>query len=178
MANFFRRAFNFFYYIILMQSLIGITNFLPNIGVSNRIRGFILRPFFGSCGKGFQIARGAIINVPRNIVIGNDVYIAHDVWINGSGGLSIGHNVIVSPKVVIATTRHGYESGSVQLRKSHVGPIKIGDGSWVASNCTITMGVSIGKGCIIGACSCVTKDILDYTLAGGVPAVAIKSLSK
>jgi virginiamycin A acetyltransferase len=35
-------------------------------------------------------------------------------------------------------------------------------------------GVTIGYRCIIGANSVVTKDIPDYTVAGGVPAKPIK----
>ncbi len=170
------KLLRFFYYTIVMQFLIGVSSFFPNHSIFNRIRGYMLRPFLASCGSGLQIAKGVLINMPSNMHVGNDVYIAHDVWINATGGLFIGHNVIISPKVVLATTKHVYENGMVHLRKSENAPIKIGNGSWIASNCTITMGVSIGDGCIIGACSSVTKDINNYYFAGGVPAKEIKKL--
>ncbi len=159
-----------------MQSIMGILSILPNIKYSNQIRGYFLRPFFKKSGKNLQIAKGVIINYPRNISIGNNVYIAHDVWINGTGGLNIGNNVIVSPKVVIATTKHMYIDGIVSLEKSEHGEINIGDGTWIASNSTITSNTTIGKGCIIGACSAVTKNIPDYSFAGGVPAKIIKKI--
>jgi len=41
---------------------------------------------------------------------------------------------------------------------------------------TVLGGVTIGSGCIIAAGSIVTKDIPDNTLAGGVPAVPIRTL--
>lgn len=161
-----------------MQSILGITAILPNMKISNRIRGFLMKPFFKKkCGKkNLQIAKGIVINYPRNIEIGDNVYLAHDIWINGTGGLTIGNGVIVSPKVVIATTKHTYENGTISNCQSENGPIHIGEGTWVTSNCTISMNCTIGKGCIIGACSSVTKDIPDYTFAGGVPAKCIKSL--
>src|SRR5699024_10962664 len=103
-----RHVFNFLYYIILMQLILGLTSVLPNMHICNRVRGFLVKPFFKKCGKNFQLAKGAIINMPRNIEIGDNVYIAHNVWINGTGNLYIGHDVIVSPNVVIATTKHRY----------------------------------------------------------------------
>lgn len=172
-----RRVFNFIYYVVALHLVLGATSILPNFGGANRLRGWLVKPFFRKCGKRFQLARGAIINMPRNIAIGDDVYIAHDAWINGTGGLTIGDNVIVSPKVVIATTRHAYENGSVILNKSDHGPIVIGNGTWIASHCTVTMNTTIGKGCIVGACSSVTRDLPDYVLAGGVPARVIKRLA-
>ncbi|QUI21959.1 acyltransferase [Vallitalea pronyensis] len=172
----FRKAFNFLCYILLMQAILGITAILPNLKISNRIRGFLVKPFFKKCGKNLQIAKGIVINYPRNIEIGDDVYLAHDVWINGTGGLTIGNGVIVSPKVVIATTKHVYDNGAISNSQSENGPIHIGEGTWVTSHCTISMNCTIGKGCIIGACSSVTKDIPDYTFAGGVPAKIIKTL--
>jgi acetyltransferase-like isoleucine patch superfamily enzyme len=171
------KIYNFLFYILLMQFIMGISNVLPNLKTSNQIRGFLLKPFFKKCGVNFQIAKGAIINLPRNIEIGNNVYIAHDVWINGSGGLIIGDGVIISPKVVIATTKHAYVNGAVSNKLSDSAPITIGKGSWIASNSTITMNVNIGKGCIIGANSSVTKDIPEYSFAGGVPAKVIKTLN-
>lgn len=172
-----RKIFNFTYYILGMQFVLWITSFLPNLGLANRIRGALVSPFFKKCGRNFMLAKGAVINVPRKIEIGDNVYLAHDVWINGAGGIKIGNGVIVSPKVVIASTRHEYVNGAVQLRKSSNLPIEIGDGSWIASNSTITMGVKIGRGSIVGACSSVTKDIPDFVFAGGVPAKIVKSLA-
>lgn len=170
------KVFNLVYYIILMHLIIGVLNILPNIKLSNRIRGFVLKPFFKKSGKNLQIAKGLTVNMPRNITLGDNVYIAHDVWMNGTGGLKIKDGVIISPKVVIATTKHEYVDGRISHSISSNAPITIGEGSWICSNCTITKGVMIGIGCIVGANSSVTKDIPDYTFVGGVPAVKIKDL--
>lgn len=172
-----RRIFRFLYYILLLHIVLLFSSILPNIKLSNRIRGFLVKPFLKKCGKNLQVARGVTLIQTRCIEVGDNVYIAHDVWINGTGGLKIGSGVIISPKVVIATTKHHYENGAVSNSKSELAPVYIGDGSWIASNCTVTKGVSIGKGCIIGACSSVTKDIPDYVFAGGVPAKQLKKLA-
>ena len=50
----------------------------------------------------------------------------------------------------------------------------IDDNVWIGSDVTIMPGVHIGEGAIIGACSCVTKDIPPYAIVGGCPAKVIK----
>jgi len=52
-------------------------------------------------------------------------------------------------------------------------PMTIGDGTWLGENVCV-LGVSIGKNCVIGANSVVTKEIPDYSVAVGAPARIIK----
>jgi len=52
-------------------------------------------------------------------------------------------------------------------------PVSIGDGSWIGENVCI-VGATIGKNCVIGANSVVTKNIPDFCVAVGIPARIIK----
>lgn len=52
----------------------------------------------------------------------------------------------------------------------------IGDYSIVATQCLLLAGVKIGQHCLIGACSMVTKDMEDYSVAVGSPAKAVKDI--
>lgn len=45
---------------------------------------------------------------------------------------------------------------------------------WIGRNVTLLSGVHIGRGCTIGACSVVTKDMPPYTVCVGNPARPIK----
>lgn len=147
---------------------------IPNSYIGNRIRGALFAPFFAKCGKRFALASGSIINSAWNMQIGDDVYIAHNCWINAAGGLSIGNGAIISPSVVIATTAHGRENGRVSLRKSHQAPISIGEGTWIASQTVLVKGCSIGSGTVIGAGSVVTGQIGSNALYAGSPLRLIK----
>jgi NDP-sugar pyrophosphorylase family protein len=52
---------------------------------------------------------------------------------------------------------------------------EIGEYTFIGSGSYIMPGVKIGKGCVIGTNSVVTKDIPDYSIAVGSPAKVIKS---
>lgn len=52
--------------------------------------------------------------------------------------------------------------------------IIIEDDCWLGSGVKVLDGVTIGKGCVIGANSVVTKDIPPYSVAVGAPARVIK----
>lgn len=54
-------------------------------------------------------------------------------------------------------------------------PVRIGKYTFIAGGCYIMPGVTIGKGCVIGINSVVTKDIPDYSIAIGSPAKVIGS---
>lgn len=147
-----------------------ITSLIPNSTPANKIRGRLLRPFFKKAGKNLQIASGVVINHINNIVVGDNVYIAHNTWINGTDQLTLSDGVIIGPYSVIVTTEHKFENGAVCNHETLVAPVFIGEGSWLASHVVVTSGVTIGRGCLIAAGSVVTKDVDQNTMVGGVPA--------
>jgi maltose O-acetyltransferase len=56
--------------------------------------------------------------------------------------------------------------------------VSIGRGSLILFGAIILPGVRIGKHCVVGAGSVVTKDVPDYSLVAGNPAKPIKSFNK
>lgn len=57
-------------------------------------------------------------------------------------------------------------------------PIIIKDDAWIGMNAIILKGVTVGRGAVIGAGSVVTKDVPDWTVVAGNPAVIVKKLIK
>ena len=57
------------------------------------------------------------------------------------------------------------------------GPVIIEDNVWIGEGAMIMPNVHIGKGSIIAANSVVTKDIPPYSIAAGVPAKVIRTMT-
>lgn len=54
------------------------------------------------------------------------------------------------------------------------GDIVIGNDVWIGYEAVIMPGVTIGDGAVVGTRAVVTKDVLPYTIVGGVPAKPIR----
>lgn len=149
-----------------------ITAILPNHLITNRIRGFLMKPFFGGCGKRLQIGKGVIINNPGSLFLGNDCYISHYSYIQAKGKVYLEDNVIIGPMSVIASSKHIIENGVV-TNKGISNPIRIGKGTWCGGHVVISSGVTVGQGVVVGAGAVVTKDINNNEMVVGIPAKAI-----
>ena len=57
------------------------------------------------------------------------------------------------------------------------GPTRIGDNVWCGVNVVVTSGVTIGRRCVIGANSVVTSDIPPFSVAAGVPARVLRTIT-
>lgn len=159
-----------------MHLVMLVTALLPNSKLTNKIRGFALKPFFKKTGRNLQIASGVIINRSKNIVIGDNVYIAHNCWINGTDAIKLEDNVVIGPYSVIVTTEHRFVDGEVSNNEFYTSPVTIKKGTWLASHVVVTKGVTIGKGCLVAAGAVVTKDVDDFSMVGGVPAKRIREV--
>ena len=69
-----------------------------------------------------------------------------------------------------------YVSRGVRCNKSD--RIEIGEGTWIGINAVIVGNIRIGKHCVIGANSVVTKDIPDYCVAVGIPVRVIREYNR
>lgn len=92
------------------------------------------------------------------------------------GSIVIGNNTLVGPGVMMFTANHVFMNPHRLIREQgHItADVIIGEDCWLGAGAIILPGVRIGNGAVIGAGSVVTRDILPYAVAGGVPAAAIK----
>ena len=90
--------------------------------------------------------------------------------------MKIGNNVRIAANTVIIPANHGYDNRKVNIcnhtitKKGNI----IEDNVWIGTGVTILDGVTVGEGSVIGAGSVVTKDVPQYHVVAGVPAVVIK----
>lgn len=122
-------------------------NFGDNVTIG---RGVMIRPssyYGGDLGKGLEI--------------GNNSSIGPHGYIGCSGKITIGKNVMFGPKCSLFAENHVFSDTSSTIKSQGVKQmgIIVEDDCWIGSNVTILDGVTIGKGCVIGAGTLVTKDV-------------------
>lgn len=124
--------------------------------------------------------KGVIIKYRNKLFTGSNVHLNDGVWLNCAGGITIGNNVNVGPKVVMHSANHNYDNPNILIMdQGHTfEEIIIKDDVWICAGAIILSGVIIGEGAIIGAGAVVTKDVLPYHVVGGVPAKTIKIRGK
>lgn len=152
------------------------TNWLPDNVPFLKLRGWLAHFFLPRCGTNLRLGRGVVLYNPSIIAIGSNVYVAYGNWFSANETITLEDEVVIGPKNVFASANHTKRDGSFQygMPKSH--PIKVGRGTWIGANCTITAGVEIGKGSLIGANTVVTKNVPDNVLFAGNPGRVIKEI--
>jgi acetyltransferase-like isoleucine patch superfamily enzyme len=111
-----------------------------------------------------------------NIRIGRNVFINQGCHLSDIGGIDIGDDVMIGPRVNLITSGHPVDPSQ---RRSGVtaAPIRIERNVWIGAAATILQGVTIGENSVIGAGSVVTRDVPPGTLAVGVPAEVVREIS-
>lgn len=111
-----------------------------------------------------------------HLIIGEGTCVGNFNHIYCTSHIEIGKKVLTADKVYISDNLHSYEDVNIPIIDQpvkQINPVHIGDGSWIGEHVCI-IGASIGKNCVIGANSVVTKNIPDYSVAVGIPARVIK----
>lgn len=116
--------------------------------------------------------------LPR-LIMGDGTTIEQDVHIICGNKIRIGNRVTIAPRVTILDTVHSHDdpsdnSGIGSRTPSQNLTVEIGDQAFLGVGVVVMPGVQIGKFCIIGANSVVTKSLPDYCVCAGSPAQVIK----
>ncbi|MFH1843443.1 MAG: acyltransferase [bacterium] len=131
---------------------------------------------FESCGGNLTVNEGVRFRGIHRITAGKNLSIGVDAFIQASGGLTLGDNVVLGPGVKIWTTNHKFEDPSVPIREQGLAyePVAIGDDVWLGANVFIYPGVQLPEGCVVAACSAVAKKRYPpYSILAGFPARVI-----
>ena len=92
--------------------------------------------------------------------------------------ITIGNHVKIGANTTVMDTNfHPLDPDIRRIRPQNAktAPIAIEDDVFIGMNCIILKGVRLGKGCVVGAGSVVTKDVPAGSIAGGNPACFLKN---
>jgi acetyltransferase-like isoleucine patch superfamily enzyme len=104
----------------------------------------ILPPFYCDYGLGASF--------------GERVFINQGCFFLDFGGMTIGDRVLIGPRVTLTTAGHPVDLDERYEFITHA-PIVIEDDVWIGAAATVTPGVRIGRGSVVGAGAVVAKDV-------------------
>ena len=118
---------------------------------------------------------GQNVNVGNNVSIGDFCKVQNNVSIYE--GVTLEDYVFCGPSMVftnILDPKCKYPQVGAQFYVKTL----VKEGASIGANATIVCGITLGKHCLIGAGSVVTKDVPDYALVVGVPGKIIGWVSE
>ena len=105
-----------------------------------------------------------------NIRVGKGVIVNFDCTFLDTAMITIGDHCLIGPGCHLVTAVHPKDYLERRTGRFRGEPIAIGEDSWLGANVTVLPGVTVGKRCIIGAGSVVTKAVPDDSVYAGNPA--------
>lgn len=161
---------------------------MPGISDYLKVGGGLVHPLANIVGN-VRVGEGAridaFVTITGDVEIGCYTHVGTMTCIFGTGGVSIGDYVGISPGVKIFT---GTEDPSGEwvtnptvpdhMRNPKVSPIRIADHCLIGANTVLLPGADMPQGAAVGCLSLVKHSLGAWALHAGVPARLIRARSR
>ncbi|MBQ4520984.1 MAG: WcaF family extracellular polysaccharide biosynthesis acetyltransferase [Bacteroidaceae bacterium] len=131
----------------------------------------LLKAFGAKIGKGLVMKNNVTIKFPWKLIIGNNVWLGENVWIDNLDNVTIGNDVCISQGALLLTGNHDYTRSTFDYRNA---PITVEDGAWIGAKSVVCPGVKVHSHAILTVSSVATKDLEAYGIYQGNPAVKVR----
>ena len=161
------------------------------MSIINKFKSFLIhmkysigRNKIGYIGKNVSLPWKMIIGGGENIDIHENTHIGTGAVLYAiNSKITIGRHVVASHNLKIITGDHERRIGKFcnskteDIKNHNIGLDKnvvIEPDVWIGMNVVILKGVTVGRGATVSAGAVVVRDVLPYSIVGGVPAKHIK----
>lgn len=131
----------------------------------------LLRSFGAKIGKGLILKNNVNIKFPWKLIVGDDVWIGENCWIDNIDNVVIRNNVCISQGALILTGNHDYSIYNMPYRNA---PITLMDGCWIGARAIVCPGVVVKENAILTVGSISTKNMESNGIYQGNPAKLIR----
>ncbi|MEA2263117.1 MAG: putative colanic acid biosynthesis acetyltransferase WcaF [Acidobacteriaceae bacterium] len=155
----------------LAWSIIWTLLFRPSPRPFHAWRAFLLRGFGAKLGPNCHFYPRSRVWAPWNLECADGVTLGDEAEIYNPSVVSMGSHAIVSQQAYICGATHDYNDPAFPLISS---PMSLGAYSWICARASVSPGVNVGEGAVLGLGSVATRDLEPWTVYAGVPAQRVK----
>ncbi|MEE6273002.1 sugar O-acetyltransferase [Georgenia wangjunii] len=159
------------------QTVLATDRYNASFGQPADVREAILGELLARVGSRVHVEPTFRCEFGFHITVGDDVYVNFDAVMLDGGGITIGDRVLIGPRVGIYTSNHALDPAERAAGACYAKPVVLGDDVWIGGDVTINQGVTIGDGAVIGSGSVVTRSVPARTVAAGVPARVLRTIT-
>lgn len=134
-------------------------------------RSMLLRLFGAKLGSNCRFYPGSKVWAPWQLVAGDLVAVGDGAEIYNPAKIELGSHAIISQSAYICGATHDFDDPNFPLLAYSM---KIGAYAWVCARASVSPGVNIGDGAVLGLGSVATRDLEPWGVYAGVPAVKVK----
>ncbi len=131
----------------------------------------LLKAFGAKIGNGLVIKNNVTIKFPWKLVIGDNVWLGENAWIDNLDCVTIGNNVCISQGALLLTGNHDYTKSRFDYRNA---PILLEEGVWIGAKAVVCPGVTAHSHSILTVGSVVSKEMEAFGIYQGNPAMKIR----
>jgi putative colanic acid biosynthesis acetyltransferase WcaF len=135
-------------------------------------RRMLLRLFGAKIGSDVNVYASSSIWAPWNLEMEDGSCLGPWTICYCVDRIKIGRGATVSQYAFLCTASHDIHDRNFRLTTA---PIHIGSQAWVAADAFVGPGVNLGEGAVLGARAAAFKSVPAWTVAGGNPALPIKT---
>ena len=138
-------------------------------------RAFLLRLFGATLGPNCHFYPASKVWAPWNLTCADAVTAADGVEIYNPAPVSLGSHAVLSQNAYLCGATHDYNQPGFPLIAF---AMQVGAYAWVCARASVSPGVNLGEGAVLGLGSVATRDLEPWTVYAGVPAVRIKDRTR
>jgi putative colanic acid biosynthesis acetyltransferase WcaF len=155
----------------LVWSIIWTLLFRPSPRPFHSWRASLLRGFGAKLGPNCHFYPRSRVWAPWNLECADGVTLGDEAEIYNPSLVTMGSHAIVSQQAYICGATHDYNDPAFPLISF---PMSLGAYSWVCARASVSPGVNVGEGAVLGLGSVATRDLEPWTVYAGVPAQRVK----
>lgn len=145
--------------------------FRTSLPVSSAIKVAILKLFGANIGADVVIKPSVNIKYPWKLNVGDHTWIGEGVWIDNLDAVNVGNNCCLSQGCYLLTGNHDFTSTTFDLI---IAEINIENEAWVGAKAVVCPGVTLQRASILAVGSIATKNLEEFGIYQGNPAIKIK----